>query len=293
MTFYAYPKPHGAVDNLLNIAEWQRMELAKTPDGVTSGFDVTPFATIIRVGAGMARIGGFAAYSDTSSDVPIPSAVGGRRDRLVLRMTWVGSTSDPTAITIAPVVKQGDGAGNLPTLAKTLAGTWELPLAHWLIIGTTVSNFQPDWWGPLPAVRGVDMFRAAVPATGDEYPGFGYALDLTFNSGQSTAPLFPATIGGNVLAIGQSGWYELAGYTTANPGTTAPGSVNVRTSSDGGSSWTTQIQCPHPAGVLYQPFSLPALALAEGTYVQLGVHRITDAAGNVGGRMAVTMLRAA
>jgi hypothetical protein len=299
LAFFTYPKP---APQGLNAAEYQRWMHALNQDGVTSGLVVSaPSATTVRASAGEARVGGFGAYSDSaSSDYAITTIVSGSRpDRLVLRLTWTGSSSDPTALTIAPAIKQATP----PPLTQAYGGTWEIGLAQWT---TTPSGIGGLWneirWDGAEQIRSYTLARTAVPPSGAEAGVLGYKLVFVDDTGNNSANTFPVAVadsGANLILYGP-GHYAFVGEVSfpSTPVLDSVAQVRCEQSANGGASWGIVFQRTYKT--INAPsqnqfgFQVPALKFAAGDRFRVSLNRQIPGVSNedINGNVRVSLVRA-
>lgn len=299
MAFQTYPPPYPqGVSN----AEWERMMLASVPDGVTSGYVVSaPTASTVRASAGTARVGGYSSISDAaSSDLSVTTLTTGTRpDRMVLRRTWTGSSSAPTAINIAPAVKIGTvGTTTPPSLTQVPGGTWEIGLAQWTMTNSGITalwnEIRADGWAQ---VRSFVLGRSIVPYTGDEAGVLGYKLAFTDDTGNNSAVTYPTatTSGGTYLTLYGPGHYEFSGEVSFAGAATGAPKVRCEQSSNGGASWGIIFQRTYPqmpAGQNQLGFHVAPTKFASGDIFRVSCQRpLASGSEDLNGNMRATLVR--
>lgn len=294
MAFFTYPKPRDATDNKVTITEWQRMMLAQSPDGVTSGCLVSiPTPLVLRLQPGYARVGGFSSYSDTSLDLAVPPQPSGTRiDRLVLRLTWTGPTEAPTSVLVMPAIKSSSMGAPAPGVTQVLAGTWEISLGTYQVTGTSVSNLVPTVWD-YPLIAYYDLGRYGVPPSGEEEIGYGYKMIWSLSAGNSTSvvPTITLTDGGATLNFATPGWYDFKGLITTHENISNLSALNTIMRKAPNDSWTTANRQLVSVGFSFDVNTPTVFYMPAGGQMQVLVSRTTSTAGSIGGRGTITLLR--
>jgi hypothetical protein len=194
------------------------------------------------------------------------------------------------------------GAAATPSLAASLP-PWtpvfdEDAPNHFFVRDATTGLLDVDG---RPKVAALTLSRTAAPDAGADSGFSGMKQEFVADSSNQvgTAPAWSTFTGSSLtqLVIGESGLYQLDGYTdtrgTNNSVPTADGFIEIVYSTNNGSTWTTI-----PGGVFQfkafqyiQHFSTIKLKLLAGWQIVVALQRTVGRTENINGRMSLTQIR--